>query len=111
MRHLRPASHLVPLDDKVLVIQLVLLGDVLLGELGQLDHLGDHLLRVVAVGEVHQGGHHAVHHRVVTSLPGGRGGGGQRLLLQSGSGWAGRIGTQQWLGNIPQGRHKPTTSR
>ena len=36
----------------------VLLGHMLLGELGQLDELGDDLLDIVAVGAVHQGGGH-----------------------------------------------------
>lgn len=46
----------------------VLLGHVLLGELGELDELGDDLLDVVAVGAVHQDGGHRVQDGLVRGL-------------------------------------------
>lgn len=46
----------------------VLLGHVLLGELGKLHQLGDDLLDIVAVGAVHQGGCHGVQDGLVRGL-------------------------------------------
>lgn len=58
----------------------VLLGHMLLGELGQLHELGDDLLDVVAVGAVHQGGGHREQDGLVRGLGGG------------GTGWGGQQG-------------------
>ena len=52
----------------------VLLGHMLLGELGQLHQLRDDLLDVVAVGTVHQGGGHRVQDGLVRGLEAGGGG-------------------------------------
>ena len=56
-----------PLVRKVLVVKLVLLGDVVLGELGH--HLGVDLLLVVAVGDVDQRGHDSVGNILCPRLP------------------------------------------
>ena len=53
-------THVNSLVDEVWIVQLVLLRDVVLGELGQLDHLRHDLLLVVGVGQVHQQGDDAV---------------------------------------------------
>jgi hypothetical protein len=47
-------QHLDALGHKVGVVQLVLLGDVVLGKLGQLHHLRHQFLLVVCVHQVHQ---------------------------------------------------------
>jgi len=57
-------SSVHPLVRKVLVIKLVLLGDVVLGELGQLHHL-----LVVAVGDVDQRGHDSVGNNLCSVFP------------------------------------------
>ena len=54
--------------DKVLVVHLVLLWDVLLCKLGQLHHLRDHLLLVVCVTQVDKGCHYTVQAVYVTGL-------------------------------------------
>lgn len=80
----------------------VLLGHVLLGELGELHQLGDDLLDVVAVGAVHQGGGHRVQDGLVRGLEAqsrGMGEGRKETLEQTSAsktapshGWQGGLG-------------------
>lgn len=63
----------------------VLLGHVLLGELGELYELGDDLLDIVAVGAVHQDGGHRVQDGLVRGLEApGRGEAGKGRKKTSG---------------------------
>ncbi len=53
-------THVYPLVDEIGVVELVVLRDVVLGELCQLKHLRHDLLLLVGVANVHQQGHDAV---------------------------------------------------
>lgn len=61
-------EYLDAFGNEVGIVELVLLGDVAFGELGELNHLGYDLLLVVRVAQVHQSGDYAVHDRHVAGL-------------------------------------------
>ena len=54
------STHIDPFVYEVLVVQLVVLWDVVLGELCQLQHLRHDLLLLERVGHIHQQRHNTV---------------------------------------------------